>query len=142
MKEMRFATERTKDKDGRDTVELPINGEAYLAYRPSTNIIALFYAAQGKKNVATALAGILDFLQRTLEPEAYAIILKAVEEDALEFGELIELAHDIIAEFAENPTGSSADSSSSRASTGGASTASLRRPASTRVPSRSRASSD
>lgn len=141
MKEMRFETERVRDLD-RDQIELPINGVVYYAYRPSTNAIALFFASAGKQSVAIALAGVEEFLQRVLEPEAYTIIMKAVREDALEFEELLELAKEIIAEFGENPRGSSAGSSSSRANTGTSSTATSRPRATIRQASRPPVSAD
>ena len=141
MKEMRFDTERERDVD-RDQIELPINGDVYYAYRPSTNSIALFFASAGKQNVAVALAGVEEFLQRNLEPEAYSLIMKAVRDDALQFEELLDLARAIIAEFGENPRGSSAGSSSSRARTGTSSTATARPRASTRQVSRPPVSAD
>jgi len=141
MKEIRFESNRPIGPDGRDTVELPINGDIYFAYRPSTNSIALFYAAQGKKNIASALSGVLEFLEKNLEPEAYALIFKAVRDDMLDFAELLQLSTEIIVEFAENPPTSSAGSSSSRANTGSRSTGNSQRPASRRVSSPSRASS-
>lgn len=140
MKELRFATERPKGPDGRDTAELPINGEMYEAYRPSTNSLAFFYAAIGRRSLAAGLNGVIDFLQKNVEPAAFAIIMRGVDSDALELEDLIGLCNEIIEEFAENPTGSSADSSKSRASTGARSTASSRRPASTRASSPSRGS--
>jgi hypothetical protein len=95
-----------------------------------------------KQNVAIALAGVEEFLQKVLEPEAYTIIMKAVREDALDFEELLELAKEIIAEFGENPRGSSAGSSTSRASTGTSSTATSRPRATTRQVSRQPVSAD
>lgn len=143
MKDLNFATDRKKGGvDKRDTIELPINGEIYFAYRPTTNSIAIFYSSVGKKNVAIQLSGIEQFLERCLEPEAFALIMKAVENDTLEYGALVELAQEIIEEFAENPTTPSAASSGSRASTGASSTANSRRPASTRASSRSRVSAE
>jgi hypothetical protein len=141
MKELSFSTERPKGPDNRDQVELPINGDVYFAYRPSTNSIATFYAAQGKRSVAVKLAAVDTFLEKNLEPEAYALITRAMEIDALEYEDLIDLVLAIIEEFAENPPTSSSGSSRSPRATGAASTASSRRPASTRATSRSRASS-
>lgn len=131
MKELRFDTERPRDED-RDQIELPINGEIYFAYRPSTNAIALFYASAGKNNTAVALAGVLEFLEKVLEAEAYALIMRAVTNDALDFSEIVGLSREVIREFGENPPSSSAASSRSRASTGTSSTGTSRRPAPTR----------
>lgn len=139
MKEIRFDAERPRDED-RDQIVLPINGDDYYAYRPSTNAIALFFASSGKNNAAVALNGVLEFLEKVLEDEAYALIMGAVRNDALDFSELLELSREIIKEFGENPPTSSAGSSRSRATNGTSSTATSRRPAPTRRASAPRAS--
>ena len=139
MKDLRFETERKRDDD-RDTVELRLNGDVYFAYRPTTNQIALFYASSGKRNLAVALAAVQTFLESTLEPEAFDLLMRAVENDTLEYEALLDLSKDIIGEFSENPPTSSAGSSTSRARTGTQSTGNSRRPAATRASTRRPAS--
>lgn len=142
MKELRFTTERPKGPDGRDTVEIPINGEVYFAYRPSTNSIALFYSSLGSGKTSVVLNAIEKFLKRNLEPEAYALIMAGIENDSLEYEAMLELVNDLISEFSENPTTPSKGSTSSRAGTGTKSTANSRPRASTRDSSRRSVSSD
>lgn len=142
LKNLSFDREVRRDDSQRDSVEFPINGEVYYAYRPSTNSIGLFFASQGTKNVAEKLAGGLRFLEQNLEPSAYNILINAVEADALPFEIVIELVMEIIEEFSKNPSTSSTDSSSSRRNSGRPSTGNSRRPASTRVTSPRRASAD
>lgn len=141
MKEIKFSEPKqlVRDPDTDDVVEVPINGETYFAYRPTNNQIALVMAA-ADKNPSAALAGIERFLESCLEPEAWRLIRDAVRADILDYSALTELMRDIIKEFAENPTSSSADSSPSPVNGGRASTANSPRPASTRATSRSRAS--
>lgn len=141
MQGLTFSTDAAKkDITTEDTVEVPLNGDIYFAYRPSTNMIAEFYVAFGSENVSITLAGVKKFLQKVLEPEAWHLLQTGVNNDSLDWGELAKLAKDIIAEFSANPPTPSSGSTSSRAATGNASTASSRRPASTRATSTRRAS--
>jgi hypothetical protein len=140
LKALSFDKEKQRDDTKRDNIEFPINGEIYYAYKPSTNSIGLFFAAQGTKNVAHKLAGAITFLEENLEPAAHALIMRGVANDAIDLDIIIELVLEIIEEFSKNPTTSSTASTASRRGSGRESTANSRRPASTRVSSTPRAS--
>ncbi len=142
LKQLSFNEEARRDDSKRDSVELPINGEVYYAYRPSTNSLGLFYSSQGSRGISEKLKGIEDFLQKNLEPEAFNLVMKGVRDDAINYEVLLELTMDIIEEFAENPTTSSPVSSPSQNRAGRRSTASARPKARTRVSSNSRVSAD
>lgn len=142
MQEIKFAKERPTGADGRDTIEVPIDGKIYFAYRPTTNSIALFYSSIGRNKMSSALVGVENFLKKNVEPECFTLLMEAVEKDQLEYEDLMTLVQEIIQEFSENPTSPSKESTSSRAGTGTKSTVNSRRPASTRDSSRRSVSSD
>lgn len=143
MREISFSkTKKDIPQEERDNIEAPINGEIYLAYRPTTNEIALFMASLGKNNAAVSFAGVEDFIAIVFEPEAVDLLMQAVRDNVLDFLELANICKDVIREFAENPTTPSGDSSTSRGRTGTSSTATSRPKASTRATSTRRASAE
>lgn len=125
------------------TVDWPIPpAQSFEVWKPSNGQIALA-GATASRGGAQALAAVLDMFDAIFPPEGYRRIVAYLNDPRYPNSEtkVIDFFFDLMRRFTGNPTGSPSGSTPSSQSGGRTSTASTKRPASTRSSSRPRVSS-
>lgn len=135
MATLKFQAEEV-DTDDEDFLEIELNGKSFKAFRPTEGQIILVIDAMGneRNGAFEQVSGFTNFLRDTLEPEGYTIVRDLLANPRVKNATEVmqDIIEAIVEYFADDPSTSSSGSSSSQPASGGRSTASTPKPASTR----------